>query len=88
MNFFLAGDGSSVFPNPMYDAAHIYFSNPDRENYSFALTDVTGKAVMPGKNIFTGDILIERKNLSSGIYFYTIRNNDNTKMIRGKIVIE
>jgi hypothetical protein len=78
---------SSVYPNPMNHEAHLVFSNPNHKPYFFSMKDITGRIVFEEQEITTGDLLIERSSLSSGMYFYTLKNTEG-KTGKGKIVVE
>ncbi|MEO8088288.1 MAG: T9SS type A sorting domain-containing protein, partial [Bacteroidota bacterium] len=78
---------SAVYPNPMTNQAQVIFSNPLHENRYFSMEDITGRIINQQQTTTGNVILIERKNLNSGIYFYTIRNEEGRAGV-GKIIIE
>ena len=76
-----------AFPNPMNSAAQVIFSNPNHDTWSFLLKDVTGRIVSNEKRTSGNSVLIEKKSLNSGIYFYELKNEEG-KTGKGKIVVE
>lgn len=86
---FLNGNPMKVFPNPFSSTTQIEI-NPGLLNSNldliFVMYDVNGKEVkreMVSNSVF----LIERENLSNGIYFYRMSLGGNP-IASGKIVIE
>jgi subtilisin family serine protease len=81
----------TVYPNPFTDAAVLEFSNTANENYMLDILDVQGRVVQTYGNITTGRVVIEKKSLTAGIYFYELRNSKITRstagQARGKIVL-
>ena len=75
-----------ITPNPFNDYTKIKFANSGLEYYSLHIYDINGKLVDEMINIFTDEIIVEEKNLSSGIYFFQLENNK--KIIRGKLLKE
>lgn len=75
----------SIYPNPFDNTATLHISNVSG-NVSLALYDVLGKEVKNIMNIKNENVQINRDNLPDGIYFYQVRNNDNT-IATGKIVL-
>ncbi len=78
---------SSVFPNPMSDKAVVTFSNPNHEEYSFSMEDITGRIIFHEQTTLGNSFLVNRNNLGNGLYFYIIRSQ-NGKTSHGKIVME
>lgn len=76
-----------VFPNPFSNTAEIIFENPEHSFLRITIYDVTGKSII--MNEFASDkYLLKRDNLVSGLYFFTIDFQTNTKPISGKFIIE
>jgi len=79
----------TVMPNPFTSSAVITFNSALSGSYKAILTDVVGKEVeTTDLDIFTGSnrINLDRKNLSSGMYFYTITNGNES--ITKRLVIQ
>ena len=80
-----ADNSVTIYPNPFDNTATLHISNVSG-NVSLALYDVLGKEVKNITNIKNENIQINRDNLPDGIYFYQVRNNNNT-IATGKIVL-
>jgi hypothetical protein len=78
----------SVHPNPAsnYTTIRIQHFLPS-EHWSFKLYDATGKIVR-ARSVQNNSFILERANLSSGIYFYQIENPTISKTYTGKIILE
>ncbi|MBI3502880.1 MAG: T9SS type A sorting domain-containing protein [Bacteroidetes bacterium] len=73
----------SVYPNPFTSSVTI---SSEMQNCSVNIFDLTGNAVRKISNVNQFPFTIERGNLSSGIYFLELRNEN--KVERTKLVIE
>lgn len=60
----------SVYPNPANDKLHI--SLPQKGNYQFSISDITGKVITTGKFI-SGEIILSA--LPSGMYFLRLSDD-------------
>jgi hypothetical protein len=77
----------SLFPNPFSSSCKMIFENRSKEKFILSLFDVTGRNVTQ-KIISESEVIIDRKNLASGIYSYQLRNGDGSKSFIGKIAVE
>lgn len=78
----------SIYPNPASNHTTITIQNfLPSESWYFELHDVTGKLVRFQK-VQNNSFLLEKVNLSTGIYFYQIGNSRSSKSYTGKIVLE
>ncbi len=77
-----------VFPNPWMGSCKFYLPDTIGAYYTFQLFDSFGRLV--SKKTFTGKELIQQRgNLSSGVYFYKISANGNPSILyKGKLVIQ
>ena len=67
----------SFYPNPMNEKATIKVNgNVDIENMRLEILDASGRVAILQESISSNEILIENKNLKSGIYFYRLLEND------------
>ena len=71
-----------VFPNPFSSTTAI---SSNMKNCSIKIFDVTGSVVKSFSNVSQFPFTIERGNLSSGIYFLELRNEN--KVERMKLII-
>ncbi len=65
----------SISPNPISNTSLVNIYNGDIKNGVFEVYDVTGKQVLCKRNIDSNSFRIERSNLSSGLYYYTIQSS-------------
>jgi hypothetical protein len=78
----------TFFPNPMSDFATIKINGYiESEKLSLEILDAAGRMVMTKESISSNEILIENKNLESGIYFYRMLDNGNLLAV-DKFVVE
>lgn len=76
-----------VAPNPMTTNASILLSNPENEIFNMTVTNMVGQVVRTENGINGNLINIERKELTSGVYFVTLQNEAGAK-ITEKLVIQ
>jgi hypothetical protein len=76
---------TSVAPNPMEEFALLSI-NGGKELYSVDITSVSGQVVRKYTNV-SESLLIEKNDLTKGLYFIVIKNNDN-KFRTEKLIIE
>lgn len=77
----------SVAPNPMSNTATISITNANMSDYTFILTDLSGKMVKTIGNIESQSFELERGNLKNGIYLYQIVRTDG-QTANGRIVLQ
>ncbi len=75
----------TIYPNPVTTTATIEFPNPENKAYNLTLTNISCKTMQTINHITGNKILIEKGNLSSGIYYIELRGD---KVFRDKIIIE
>ncbi|MFC1731097.1 SBBP repeat-containing protein [candidate division KSB1 bacterium] len=76
-----------VYPNPFNDLVHIEFDNQKAEKHVLDVYTTDGKLVLSINDITTGHVVIERKNLTGGMYFFRLWNNRQV-VAAGKLIIE
>ncbi len=83
---------SFLYPNPVDTEAKLYFYEESAGKFTFELFNITGKKMIshdmqgdtkPGQNM----IVIDRNNLSSGLYFYKLKST-NDKIWSNKLMIK
>ena len=77
----------SLYPNPFNTSATLKFENFANNNCTLLLYNLYGQIVRTVTNITSDEIEIERKNLSSGLYFFQMRSENNIHA-EGKFIIE
>ncbi|WP_396637542.1 DUF6923 family protein [Maribacter sp. R77961] len=82
---------SVVYPNPMVEAASIYFYEETSSAYTFDLFTMTGRLI--GAHHLEGDsvsgqnnIEIKRKGLAPGLYLYKIKSSTD-KIWSGRLIV-
>lgn len=65
--------GYQVAPNPMKDQATVTFYNPNRDEYTFVLTDLTGREVFREAGISGTEVRVDRNGLPAGTYQFVLR---------------
>lgn len=83
----ITGETFSVYPNPTDKTATLEFDNLKNENCTLTLYDTDGRLVQTIIDITTNKVEIERKKLSSGLYFFQLQT-DRQLIANGKLVIE
>lgn len=79
--------GLKASPNPFSDKTIISFNNPSSASHDVIITSLTGQVVRNMQNVTGGQVVIERGNLTSGVYFVSIRN-DKGEISTQKVVVE
>lgn len=77
----------TVYPNPFSDYTTLKFENIKNEKSTLIIFDSRGRLVKTIADIATDEIKIERNNLTSGLYFFQLRN-DRQIRATGKLTIE
>lgn len=81
------GRGLVVFPNPIEDQATFVISGEPIQNGSYQLVDANGKVVQ--SNSFSGNsAVINRNELKAGVYFLNISSENNTKILKAKLIVQ
>ncbi len=80
-------DTFKIYPNPASQSATLEFNNPSKKKCTLTLYDLHGQVLRTVINITTERVEIERHSLTSGLYFFQLRT-DNEIIIRGKLTME
>jgi hypothetical protein len=76
-----------LYPNPFSETAVLMVTSPQQGgSFELELYDVLGTMVMKTNGFMNRELLISKGNLSSGTYFFVIRNNEGILMT-DKLVI-
>ncbi|MEM7367815.1 MAG: PKD domain-containing protein [Bacteroidota bacterium] len=75
-----------VLPNPFSRQTRIRFSNPTQERFELIILDVQGKVIRRYAAVQTDEVLVNRSNLSSGLYVFRLRNASLS--YTGKLLID
>ena len=79
--------GYQIRPNPVSANAKIYFDNNKMTEHTFVLYNISGKIV---STITTKEDFfdLQASNLFSGLYFFSITNDNSIEKAKGKILIQ
>jgi hypothetical protein len=75
-----------IYPNPFTHATTVVFENEEKAPFELVLYDVLGNQVRVVADITTNKVLIEKGNLTPGVYFISLQGNG--KELRGKLMVE
>ncbi len=76
----------SLSPNPFSNSAELTFDNSKLKNCSLIILDDYGRQVDFYENIISGHVILRKKHLPTGFYYFQLIN-DNKIMTSGKIII-
>lgn len=76
----------TLSPNPFSISAEFTFDNPKQKNYSLIILNQFGQQVDYYEYITTGHVVLNKKNLANGLYFFQLINNNHI-ITSGKIII-
>lgn len=77
----------NFYPNPIKQNGVLQFDYSSEHDYHLLLFDIQGNVVLNVNKISTNSIAIGKENLTSGLYFFILRSNDQI-VANGKIVVE
>jgi hypothetical protein len=80
-----ANNGLKIYPHPVTQQSVIEFEKV-YQNISLQVFDLAGKIVAEEKVLNADRMLFDRKQMSNGIFFYTITADE--KMRKGKMIVE
>lgn len=75
-----------IQPNPFKQTTTISFTNPNHENYTLVINDLSGRTLRRVAGIRTESIEISRNELVNGVYYFQLIGE--MKTITGKLVIQ
>ena len=78
---------TSVYPNPLTNFTTFEFDNIKHENHTLVLYDIQGQQVRTINNITSDKVIVKKKNLKSGLYFFQL-HTDRELRASGKLIIK
>jgi hypothetical protein len=78
---------ATIWPNPMSEYATLKFDNFSNALYSVAIYNTNGMRMRAIPSVTNGEVILDKGNLSSGLYFVRLSSMDQTAFI-GKLVVE
>ena len=76
-----------AYPNPVKNYTRIQFDNSTNESYELKVFNIDGKLVKSYPSVTESEVLFERAELSSGLYFVEILRN-HTSLGRSTMILE
>ncbi|MEM6321095.1 MAG: lysyl oxidase family protein [Bacteroidota bacterium] len=76
----------SVYPNPFSQSTTLSFSNPQKAIYTLVINDLSGKTVKQVPNITDENIVLERADLTTGLYYFQLVGEAG--IFTGKLLIQ
>ncbi len=80
---------SHLYPNPASDRLFLYYNNPQYKNFVFAITDLTGREVVPNtplQSSTTYEIVV--RDWAKGMYFVRVFDTEGQNVYTEKFVKE
>ena len=77
----------NMYPNPLIDYTSIAFDNSMHLKHSLTIYNTQGRIVRSINNITSGIVKVERENLTAGLYFIQLRDENEIRAV-GKLAIE
>ena len=78
---------AEIYPNPFNNSTTLFFANPKNQNHTVSLYDTQGRLVRTIANITADRVVIERKKLRSGLYFFQLHTDIEVRA-SGKLIAE
>lgn len=76
----------TTFPNSLVSESTLNFVNPNNENLTLQIVDVSGNVVQTIHNITSQSEELNRSNLKNGVYFIELRNQQ-VLVAKGKVIV-
>jgi hypothetical protein len=76
-----------LFPNPTNNKSTLQFDNAKKEICTLTLYDFYGKIVQSINNITSDQVVIEKKDLTNGLYYFVLQTI-NRVIVTGKLLVE
>ena len=77
----------NVYPNPMLDYTNVEFENSMHVSHTLSIYNTQGKMLRSIHNITSGFVKVERKNLAAGLYFISLRDENEVRAM-SKLAVE
>ncbi len=83
-----SNSGFIIYPNPFTAFTTIEFSNRLNLSFDFIIYNKLGQEVKRISQISQTSIIVERGNLTNGIYFFSIQTKEGSTLSKGKLIIQ
>ena len=74
-----------IYPHPVADVSVFHFANPKKSNVILCIYDITGRRVGEYETA-SNKIIIYRKDMQNGLYYYRLSIPDEKQVSSGKII--
>lgn len=75
------------YPNPMNLSSELHFNPTEKEAHQLFIYDLTGKKRLEMDHITSGKVKIEKKDFTSGVFFFELWNSKG-RITAGKLIIK
>jgi len=82
-----APEVTGVYPNPFSQYTTVTFKYWGTESYNFDLYNYKGENVRTISNINTGNVIVEKKELSPGFYFFVLKSSGGP-LTTGRLTVD
>ena len=79
-------NGLFIYPNPFTNATTLLFDNEQKLSFELLLIDMLGNKVRHVEGITTGEVTVEKRDLSPGVYYVQLRSE--AIQYRGRLLVE
>ncbi len=76
-----------IYPNPTSDQSTLQFDNTKAELCTLTLYNNCGQIVRTINNITSDQVVIQKNNLTSGLYYFVLRTSDRV-IVTGKLAVD
>jgi hypothetical protein len=78
---------TSFYPNPISDQSTLQFDNTKAEVCTLTLYNNCGQIVRTINNITSDQVIIQKNNLTNGLYYFVLRTGDHV-IVTGKLAVD
>lgn len=79
---------TQVIPNPFSGNATLILEQSNNRPLNLFIADINGRVVQVNKDIRENQVVIIQNDMSAGIYFYRLENEDGKTVGAGKMIVE
>ena len=76
-----------IIPNPIVDETVVQFYSPYGSKFSIRIIDILGKEMGVSQMIESDEFTLFKRNLSSGLYFLVIENENKITKLREPFIV-
>jgi len=76
-----------IYPNPTSDQSTLQFDNKKAELCTLTLYDLRGQIMRTINNITSDQVVIQKNDLTTGLYYFVLRTSDRV-IVTGKLAVD